>query len=505
MSIVPRFSLLVLLTLAPGLHAVTLDMLDPEQMDLYQWYRSLPVQVEVMHPEYAQGELTIVPKAWIKGACSRFLSEVDSVATGQYAHLDEVFWRDLIASAWTACRNENIRRYVSDAEAARKKSFLEERARVEAADNESVSLSVQASQLQAELLSHGIDENQKQGTGCELLDPDAVSRVSGAALKESELEKQRNAVSDCSSSMSRLKEHSDRKRAERDAGLELVNSSRAILASVLDMKARIEALPQSQQKGLMETVCGDLSLSSSFMNEAVLAKKKEILLRMESALNRCPDLISDAEVLAEKEAKENALIKKARDANFFIKKSVSEAERVDNASGGKEFLLSVKTVIEDSCVEVNRFSVDEAAGLIFLSEGAIRKCLDAISKEREKMEPRLNEIREAEEKRMKEIAARKAEEKQNSRSSMSFGRDNIDDLTTYAVLLGRGLGCGIDMDREAALVGAWIDRTWSGSERGAYTMTFALGVEQHMKLQRSGRSPDDCAAVTRVLREVSWP
>lgn len=121
------------------------------------------------------------------------------------------------------------------------------------------------------------------------------------------------------------------------------------------------------------------------------------------------------------------------------------------------------------------------------------------------MEPRLNEIREAEEKRMKEIAARKAEEKQNSRSSMSFGRDNIDDLTTYAVLLGRGLGCGIDMDREAALVGAWIDRTWSGSERGAYTMTFALGVEQHMKLQRSGRSPDDCAAVTRVLREVSWP
>ncbi len=82
---------------------------------------------------------------------------------------------------------------------------------------------------------------------------------------------------------------------------------------------------------------------------------------------------------------------------------------------------------------------------------------------------------------------------------------NVDRLSTYAVLLGRGAACGADIDAPSTRVGAWIDQTWSGKDRAAMMMAMIQGMEIAARDQAGGRSPDTCAQVRQALAKMQWP
>lgn len=81
----------------------------------------------------------------------------------------------------------------------------------------------------------------------------------------------------------------------------------------------------------------------------------------------------------------------------------------------------------------------------------------------------------------------------------------VDQLSTYAVLLGRGAACKASIDGPSRRVGAWIDRTWNGQEKSAMTMAFMIGMENAAKLQANGKSPDSCDKVREVILTTQWP
>ena len=84
--------------------------------------------------------------------------------------------------------------------------------------------------------------------------------------------------------------------------------------------------------------------------------------------------------------------------------------------------------------------------------------------------------------------------------------DDIDKLSTYAVLLGRGIACGADGTEEASRkIGAWMDRRFTKKEMATYIQVFAVGVEHNAKMQQAGKSPDSCSTVQRNFSSIPWP
>lgn len=83
----------------------------------------------------------------------------------------------------------------------------------------------------------------------------------------------------------------------------------------------------------------------------------------------------------------------------------------------------------------------------------------------------------------------------------------IDRVSTYAVLVGRGVGCGVDVSGPVARVGAWLDAVAPpGSE--AQTTLLPMFMQQsqyHASQQISGASPDNCSTVARAIKGHRWP
>lgn len=81
----------------------------------------------------------------------------------------------------------------------------------------------------------------------------------------------------------------------------------------------------------------------------------------------------------------------------------------------------------------------------------------------------------------------------------------IDDLTSYAVIIGRGLACGEDIEDPMNRVGAWLLNSFAPKERGPYLRVLVTGIEYHAGQQRDGLSPDTCAAARRAFQRTHWP
>jgi len=77
---------------------------------------------------------------------------------------------------------------------------------------------------------------------------------------------------------------------------------------------------------------------------------------------------------------------------------------------------------------------------------------------------------------------------------------DIDRLTTYATFLGRAVACQVSTRRQIELVAAWMDQRFKGYNE--YLLVFATGMEQAAKQQASGRSPDSCAEVRKVIESM---
>jgi hypothetical protein len=86
-------------------------------------------------------------------------------------------------------------------------------------------------------------------------------------------------------------------------------------------------------------------------------------------------------------------------------------------------------------------------------------------------------------------------------------RDEIDAMTTYAVVIGRSIACGADSSNAMRRVGAWLDRTFTPGTKQHSTnvLIFVEGVKLHADLQRRGKSPDPCSAVLRTFDGFPWP
>lgn len=85
--------------------------------------------------------------------------------------------------------------------------------------------------------------------------------------------------------------------------------------------------------------------------------------------------------------------------------------------------------------------------------------------------------------------------------------ENVDRMTSYAALIGRGSGCGLDMSSKAGRVGDWLDRTVQPGSPDHQTlmMVFMEGSRMEAQAQASGRSPDTCDVVRRAVRNHPWP
>ncbi|MFZ5586108.1 MAG: hypothetical protein ACOZHQ_09285 [Thermodesulfobacteriota bacterium] len=91
--------------------------------------------------------------------------------------------------------------------------------------------------------------------------------------------------------------------------------------------------------------------------------------------------------------------------------------------------------------------------------------------------------------------------------STAFAADPavIDQVTSYATMIGRASACGCDTDRATSRVGGWLDRSFSGQEKGFYMRILTTGMYNAAKAQADGRSPDSCATVCREMGKVNWP
>ncbi len=89
----------------------------------------------------------------------------------------------------------------------------------------------------------------------------------------------------------------------------------------------------------------------------------------------------------------------------------------------------------------------------------------------------------------------------------SVTSENINKMTTYAVVLGRAVACGIDTSDETKRVGSWMDRIFppGSKDQRIYLPIFMGGVQLNAKKQANGESPDSCNTVRNEYFKMPWP
>lgn len=107
------------------------------------------------------------------------------------------------------------------------------------------------------------------------------------------------------------------------------------------------------------------------------------------------------------------------------------------------------------------------------------------------------------------------QEKKNVSSSLatnepvysSASAQDIDKLTTYAVILGRAIACGADVGSASGKVGRWMDGVFppGSSDQKTYLPIFMGGTRYHAEQQKLGKSPDTCSSVLRAFNSFPWP
>ena len=83
---------------------------------------------------------------------------------------------------------------------------------------------------------------------------------------------------------------------------------------------------------------------------------------------------------------------------------------------------------------------------------------------------------------------------------------DLETMGEMALLLGRAVGCGLDTDRAAAAISAWLDQTFppGSTDQARYLPAFSADVRRHAREQQSGDSPDSCADIAAALEAVNW-
>lgn len=83
----------------------------------------------------------------------------------------------------------------------------------------------------------------------------------------------------------------------------------------------------------------------------------------------------------------------------------------------------------------------------------------------------------------------------------------IDHLTTYAVVIGRGIACGVNTSGATQRISLWFDRvfTQGTNQYKNYMLTYSQGIQMNAVMQRNGKSPDSCSQVKATFDSFPWP
>lgn len=84
---------------------------------------------------------------------------------------------------------------------------------------------------------------------------------------------------------------------------------------------------------------------------------------------------------------------------------------------------------------------------------------------------------------------------------------DVDKLTTYATILGRGIACGADTKSASQRIGRWIDKRFppGTSDQKTYLPVFIEGTRYAAEQQKNGNSPDSCSQILRTFESFPWP
>lgn len=90
--------------------------------------------------------------------------------------------------------------------------------------------------------------------------------------------------------------------------------------------------------------------------------------------------------------------------------------------------------------------------------------------------------------------------------ALAASETDIDKLTTYATILGRAVACGNSIKAPMSRVGRWIDKKFppDSNDQKIYLPIFMEGVRHHAKMQKDGKSPDNCSSVTQIFSTFPW-
>lgn len=494
-----RISFVLATTLVVALQSGTafaadLDDLTATQRAFYSWYDALPNEVRAI-TDQAPGEgPKLVNKAFIDGSCDRFLQSARTLASGGFSHLPAggPHYRQEVESAWDACDAEAVKRQLT----AAKEWDRNNAQRAKEIGEANRDMVARATALQGKVKDKPADVIRGlAGTACDNLSlVDVFSAESDPDQKETLAEKLSQAVTDCSAALSRQMTAYQEALRAKEASDAVNQENRGLVAKALDIQLRMDELAPSSQESLGRTVCGDIELVDEFVETTEPQRKEALLGRLKKAVTDCPGLLDNASG-----AQPASLGERARAAVDLLEQASKEADTIEEWSGNDRFQGLLATARSEECKGVARFSKSESAGLLLLDEAAVKACATVIQGVREDMKEQLA----AREQERQEAEVQVAPQRRSAPAG--GGAAARDRLTTYAVIIGRALGCGLNPTQEGERVGAWIDRTWSGSEKGGYLAVFTQGVKQHRDLQLSGRSPDSCDDVRREFRTVRWP
>ena len=124
-------------------------------------------------------------------------------------------------------------------------------------------------------------------------------------------------------------------------------------------------------------------------------------------------------------------------------------------------------------------------------------------KEMTTIEAREREAQRRREAREARAKARQASAPRAPAPAADLATRNQQKLDEYAMLLGRGMACGLDTRREGKLVAAWIDRAFPLMTKSRFLEGFAATMEHHAQQQAQGKSTASCKSVQQTLAAMS--
>lgn len=258
------------------------------------------------------------------------------------------------------------------------------------------------------------------------------------------------------------------------------------------LTADFSNLPLPVKNTLKDGPCHAIFNLEPIFNSTDMDEKKQRLESLETATSECPDIINTELTTYNEELNFSRLREKADKTLQLIEIVEADAASVSRYTGRQSLSEELAQVSNENCKAISRYKDVPSIAYRLLNDKEIDLCFLAVKDLRQKNSA--------------VIASARSNQSENAKQAQPKNySDPVDAMTTFAVILGRAIGCGVDVEKPANKVAIWMDNTFSNKERATYLPVFAFGVEHHMKQQQSGKSPDSCRAVKSTYNSMEWP